>query len=607
MLNKLIKFNIIFFIIFILGSTNIFAVRFGNTAPFNGTVPNINVSHTATINTLVVTNTSTIPSHIVSGTVTASYLVGNGQGITSLNATQLKSGTINTARVSGSYTGITGLGTISGTLTAGTFSGNGSSITSVNASELKSGTVPSARISGGYNGITSVGTLSSVSVSGIATASRVISTVAQGTAPLAVTSTTNVTNLNVDMLDGQHGSYYQDATNLNSGSLPAARIGTGLITSTMILDGTVASADIAVNAIKTNHIAVSAIGSSRIADGSVTGTDIASNTITSSNIASGAIKNGHLTAGSFSNITGVGTLSALTVSGTSNITNGVFSGSLKVGSVTSVGTGQIFASDAIYTCTDADSIYNGIWSADHMHIRAAFGSGVGGSSVKSGIILGSGTGGGDAGLYRDSAGVLRTSCVWVIDAGLNVGTATGAGTGQIRTSSTVGIGTNNPQGTLGVVGDVRITGNCYITNKGLGECYVSYNVTATNLVLNTYVTVTANVLSGTLSGITHSNGVLTIGANNAGYYFINCTGSLTKATKSDYIHLGLSINNNALPHGGMEIDLDTSDVNVLPFALTGIRLLNAGDTVRLKIENTSSSDDVTVNHMDLSIFRIQPL
>ena len=34
------------------------------------------------------------------------------------------------------------------------------------------------------------------------------STVSTGTAPLVVASTTAVTNLNADLLDGQHGSYY---------------------------------------------------------------------------------------------------------------------------------------------------------------------------------------------------------------------------------------------------------------------------------------------------------------------------------------------------------------------------------------------------------------
>ena len=51
--------------------------------------------------------------------------------------------------------------------------------------------------------------------------------VATGTSPLSVSSTTVNTNLNADLLDGQHGSYYQDAGNINTGTLVAARGGTG--------------------------------------------------------------------------------------------------------------------------------------------------------------------------------------------------------------------------------------------------------------------------------------------------------------------------------------------------------------------------------------------
>ena len=43
------------------------------------------------------------------------------------------------------------------------------------------------------------------------------------TAPFTVSSTTVVTNLNADLLDGQQGSYYQNASNLSSGTIPDAR------------------------------------------------------------------------------------------------------------------------------------------------------------------------------------------------------------------------------------------------------------------------------------------------------------------------------------------------------------------------------------------------
>jgi hypothetical protein len=56
--------------------------------------------------------------------------------------------------------------TVNGTLTA-TFTGNGSAITNLNASNLSSGNVPTARVAGAYENITSVGTLSSLDVDNI--------------------------------------------------------------------------------------------------------------------------------------------------------------------------------------------------------------------------------------------------------------------------------------------------------------------------------------------------------------------------------------------------------------------------------------------------------
>lgn len=50
------------------------------------------------------------------------------------------------------------------------------------------------------------------STNGVFLATRFISSVAIGTAPFSVTSTTVSTNLNADLLDGQHGTYYATAS-----------------------------------------------------------------------------------------------------------------------------------------------------------------------------------------------------------------------------------------------------------------------------------------------------------------------------------------------------------------------------------------------------------
>ena len=58
-------------------------------------------------------------------------------------------------------------------------------------------------------------------VTGAVEADRYISTVATGTAPLTVSSTTVVTNLNADLLDGEEGSYYLNYNSLTNAPTPS--------------------------------------------------------------------------------------------------------------------------------------------------------------------------------------------------------------------------------------------------------------------------------------------------------------------------------------------------------------------------------------------------
>jgi hypothetical protein len=72
--------------------------------------------------------------------------------------------------------------------------------------------------------------LSGATFTGNVTAPRFISTQATGTAPLTITSTTAVTNLNADLLDGQHASAFaasshnHDGSAINAGTVAAARL-----------------------------------------------------------------------------------------------------------------------------------------------------------------------------------------------------------------------------------------------------------------------------------------------------------------------------------------------------------------------------------------------
>jgi hypothetical protein len=66
-----------------------------------------------------------------------------------------------------------------------------------------------------------LGTVSATSLNatGVVTASQLVSTVSTGTAPLVVSSTTLVSNLNAQYLNGNDSTYYTNASNLSSGTI----------------------------------------------------------------------------------------------------------------------------------------------------------------------------------------------------------------------------------------------------------------------------------------------------------------------------------------------------------------------------------------------------
>lgn len=115
---------------------------------------------------------STIVSRDANGSftanvVTATTFSGNGASLTGINASNISSGTIANARTTAATAN--GASTIvlrgtsgeftAGAITGSSFTGDGSALSSINASNISSGTVNTARISGSYTGITGVGTL----------------------------------------------------------------------------------------------------------------------------------------------------------------------------------------------------------------------------------------------------------------------------------------------------------------------------------------------------------------------------------------------------------------------------------------------------------------
>lgn len=170
---------------------------------------------------------------------------------------------------------------------------------------------------------------------------------ATGTAPLTITSTTVVSNLNADLLDGQHGSYYNDAGNL-TGTVGSARIsgaytgitGLGTLTSltvsgdlvvdtsTLAVDSTnnrvgigTASPGTALDVLGTATVRAAATQDGVALAGRAGGTSSYEVTLTPTTLTADRIltlpnvAGTVVTTGNLSDITSTGTLSSLTVTG----------------------------------------------------------------------------------------------------------------------------------------------------------------------------------------------------------------------------------------------------------------------------------------------------
>jgi hypothetical protein len=301
-----------------------------------------------------------------------------------------------------------------GNLRAGVYFGNAAGLTNIPSGNI-SGQVANALVAGtvytaAQPNITSLGTLSSLAVSGNAsagnvnTAGKVVastleSNVATGTAPLTVASTTKVTNLNADLLDGYDtataatantvvvrnadGSFSANivTANLSGNATTAGTVVTAAqpnITSVGTLtglgvNGNIAAVNITANTgvFTGNGSGLSALGGANVTGQvgnalvagtvytnaqpnitsvgtlsslAVTGNATAGNVYANSGTVGASLLTGTLTTAAQPNITSVGTLSALTVTG--NVSAGNLSGTLLTGTlataaqpnITSVGT-----------------------------------------------------------------------------------------------------------------------------------------------------------------------------------------------------------------------------------------------------------------------------
>jgi len=149
------------------------AMTIGGNLTINGTTTTIN---NTTVETTEYVNSidALVVRSVTMGNIGANH-IGTGTYLTSLNASNLSSGTVPSAQISGSYTGITGVGTIA----TGTWQGS---------------VIGTSYISGSYTGITGVGTIATGTWQGSAIGASYVSTLNQNTTGSAATFTSTSQN-----------------------------------------------------------------------------------------------------------------------------------------------------------------------------------------------------------------------------------------------------------------------------------------------------------------------------------------------------------------------------------------------------------------------------
>jgi hypothetical protein len=175
-------------------------------------------------------------------------------------------------------------------------------------------------------GNANVGNLNST---GTVTASRLVSNIAIGTAPLTVTSTTKVTNLNADLLDGYDTSVAVSATTVVVRDASGNIFANNITITDSIVSGTNSivvgpgGSNVSIRVASTERIRATTVGAE------IFGNLLASNVYANSGTIGASLLTGTLTTAAQPNITSVGTLTSLAVTG--NTTSGNFVGILASG------------------------------------------------------------------------------------------------------------------------------------------------------------------------------------------------------------------------------------------------------------------------------------
>jgi hypothetical protein len=181
----------------------------------------------------------------------------------------------------------------------------------------------------GSSVITGNANVGNLNATGLVTASRLVSNIANGTSPLLVTSTTKVTNLNADLLDGYDTSVAVSATTVVVRDASGNIFANNITITDSIVSGTNSivvgpgGSNVSIRVASTERIRATTVGAE------IFGNLLASNVYANSGTIGASLLTGTLTTAAQPNITSVGTLTSLAVTG--NTTSGNFVGILASG------------------------------------------------------------------------------------------------------------------------------------------------------------------------------------------------------------------------------------------------------------------------------------
>ena len=334
---------------FIGDGSNLSAINASNVS--TGTLANARTTASSSngANTIVSrdSNGSFAANTVTATTGSFTSVSGNGVALTAINASNVTSGTLANARTTGTAaatpdTLVLRDANASFSANVGTFtavSGNGVALTGINASNITSGTVDSARISGSYTGITGVGTLTAgtwnanvignvyTTANSANGANTIVSRDANGSFSANVVTATFVGNASTitDI----------NASNITSGTISNARTTASSANGANTIVSRDANGSFSANVVTAtsgsftnvsgNGIALTAINATNVTSGTL---DNARTTGTSSNVASTLVlrgSSGEFSAGAITAASFTGSGSGISAINASNVSTGTLS------------------------------------------------------------------------------------------------------------------------------------------------------------------------------------------------------------------------------------------------------------------------------------------